>query len=263
MRVAAVQFRPTKGDKASSLAHLVRLATAAARGAHLVVLPEMAATGYVFPGPEAVRPLAETPDGPTFQALSRVAADAGAWVVAGLPERDGERLYNSALVISPSGSLEFTYRKTLLFQLDTTWASPGDSGYRYFATDAGTFGVGICMDLNDDRFIAWCRGSSLRAIAFPTNWVAQGVPVWPYWAWRLVGVDAALVAANTWGQDGEVAFAGRSAVVRGRDVLAAAAATGDGIIRAELRAPERVSSNSSRARAPGVQASPAPGARRD
>ena len=235
MRVAGVQFRAASGSLAASRRRLVRLARSAAVDADLLVLPEMAATGYAFDSFAAAQAVAETPDGETFAVLSAVAAAAGCWLVAGFPERAGDRLFNSAMVIRPDGELAFVYRKTMLFDAELPWATPGDSGYRAFDTDAGRFGVGICMDLNDDGFLGWCRGAALDALAFPTNWVDEGDPdPWDYWASRLGAEPAALVAANTWGTHGALRFCGRSAVLRQRVILAALPKRGDGILRTDL-----------------------------
>lgn len=232
MRVAAVQYKPIKGKLDASRDRLVELAHEAGAEADLVVLPEMAATGYIFPSKDAVREVAEEREGPTFQALREVSRARGTWLVSGFAERGGEQLYNSAMVINPDGELVFVYRKTMLYDADLIWATPGDSGYRRFQSEAGAFGVGICMDLNDPRFVMWCWRSQLDAIAFPTNWVDEGVDVWPYWLGRIGGSGAALVAANTYGEDGDVRFSGRSAILRGSTVLVGAKAEGDQIITA-------------------------------
>lgn len=236
MHVAAVQFKPRKGDPAAALARLIPLCEQAAAGQDLdlLVLPEMAATGYIFSSPEAIAPYAEAPTGPTFQALAPVAAAHRTWLVAGFPERDGDRLFNSALVINPRGELAFTYRKTLLFEADTLWASPGDSGYRAFESRRGDFTVGICMDLNDDDFVSWCAQRRPRAVAFPTNWLDQGVPVWPYWAWRMGGTESALVAANTYGPEAPIRFAGCSAILDQGVILAHSGPQRDAVITATL-----------------------------
>jgi len=231
MRVAAVQFKADQADLDGSRHRLLALATEAAQGADLVVLPEMATTGYLFESPAAVAAVAEKADGPTYTLLAAVAAQAGCWLVAGFPERDRGRLYNSAWVIDPRGALQFVYRKTLLFDADLPWATPGNSGYRRFETGAGAFGVGICMDLNDDDFVTWCRGADLDAIAFPTAWLEQGINVWRYWAWRLPRVAAALVAANTYGWERGIQFSGRSAILQQSRILAGAGLVGDHILR--------------------------------
>ncbi|HHO54306.1 MAG TPA: carbon-nitrogen hydrolase family protein [Deltaproteobacteria bacterium] len=242
MQVAAVQFKATPGDVAGSLRRCRALASQAARGADLVVLPEMAATGYIFEDRAAVAAVAEPAQGPTLDALAPIARAHRCWLVAGFPELDGGDLFNSALVIDPQGVLAWVYRKTLLYEEDLHWATPGGSGYRAFETAGGRFGVGICMDLNDDRFVAWLLEQRLDAIAFPTNWVhSDEVDVWRYWAWRLAGLDAALVAANTWGSGrcsrGQTRFSGRSTVLQRRTILAALPATGDGVIQASLSPP--------------------------
>ncbi len=242
MNLSAVQFKADKADVAASEQRLVALAAAAAVDADLVVLPEMAATGYLFADEAAATKVAQTARGSLFLALSAVARDAGCWIVAGFPERAEGGLYNSAMVIDRGGALAFVYRKTLLYSADLPWAQVGDSGYRVFDTGAGTFTVGICMDINDDAFVGWCRQERPDVIAFPTNWVHEDGNVWGYWAWRLMPLTSALVAANTYGSEsvGEgddlstTTFSGESAVLYERTIHAAAPFSGDAIIRATL-----------------------------
>ena len=234
MRLAAVQYKASKGEQDVSFEALRALAEQASAGADLVVFPEMAATGYLFDGEEQVSKVAEPARGPTFELLSPVAAAHGVWLVIGFPEVSDGRYYNSALVINPKGELAFCYRKTLLYEMDLPWAAPGDTGYRYFDTEWGRFGVGVCMDLNDDRFVQWAQASELDVIAFPTNWVEEGIDVWAYWGWRLQGCTAALVAANSYGAEGSIRFSGRSAIMKTNTIHAAAAPAGDQIIRALL-----------------------------
>ncbi|MEQ1507974.1 MAG: carbon-nitrogen hydrolase family protein [Myxococcota bacterium] len=237
MRIALVQYRRQHPVDVSRV-ELVGLATAAAVGSDLVVLPEMAVTGYAFAGPDAVRAVAEAPDGPTVASWAAVARGAGCWVVGGFPERDGDRLFNSAAIVDPRGALRFVYRKTLLYEADLPWAAPGDSGYRAFDAEHGRFGVGICMDLNDDGFVGWVNGADLDVIAFPTNWVRDpddSLDPWTYWAWRIDASGAALAAANTWGVDGGLSFTGRSAILHRRRLLGALGETGNGVVRATVR----------------------------
>ena len=71
--LAVCQFKPRRGARNSNLAALTKIAVEALEaGTRLIVLPEMAATGYRFPNPEAIRPMAEPPRGPTFRAFSRL-----------------------------------------------------------------------------------------------------------------------------------------------------------------------------------------------
>jgi predicted amidohydrolase len=231
--VSAVQYRPRR-DEGLEASRAALVALAAGPRCDLVVLPEMAVPGYVFADEAAARAVAEAPEGPTFQALRAVARARRAWVVAGFPELAEERLFNSAMIIDRRGHLHGVYRKTLLFEADLTWASPGDSGYLCVDSGAGRFGVGICMDLNDDRFIDWLRVEQPDAIAFPTNWVQEDGSVWEYWAWRMAGVRGALVAANRWGTEETTSFRGESAILRQNVLHAWAPPRGDGALTADL-----------------------------
>jgi predicted amidohydrolase len=233
MRVGIVQFKADKTDLPGSRDRLAALAGRAAVGADLVVLPEMAVTGYVFPDRAAVAAIAEPADGPTAAALGAVARATGSFVVCGFAERAGDALFNSAMVLDRAGDVVGVYRKTLLYEADLPWATPGDRPYPTFDTGNGTFGVGICMDLNDDRFVAWLAAARPDALAFPTNWVhSDDVDVWSYWAWRLQGLPTALVAANTWGTEEAVQFTGRSLVLTGLTARAWLPALGDGVATA-------------------------------
>lgn len=256
MRVAAVQFK-ARATFEASLEALLPLVRRAGQGADLVVCPEMALRGYAISTREQALAVAEPANGPTAAALAAIARDFGAWIVCGIPERAGDRVYNAAIVINAAGELAFCYRKTLLFEADEAWATPGDSGYRSFDTDNGRFGVGICMDLNDDRFLAWCAGAALDVIAMPTNWVASDDnDVHDYWRWRLmVGwpadlglpdatviadrprVDALLVAANSYGQEGVYQLEGRSSVLTWGRIVAQAPLFGDAVLTAALSRP--------------------------
>jgi len=241
--VAAVQYKARRRSLSASRDALVAaVERAAAGGARLVVFPEMAATGYIFSDREAVAAVAEPATGPTFQALRQVACRHHCALVGGFAEAAGDDLYNSAWVIDPDGELVSVYRKSLLYEADLGWATCGDGSYVRFEVEGASVVVGICMDLNDDRFTAFLRADPPDVVAFPTNWVREDVPtvdVWNYWAWRLLGVPSALVAANTWGREaapgvGPTWFTGRSAVLRDRVLLGALPAEGDGVLHVEV-----------------------------
>jgi predicted amidohydrolase len=248
VKLAAVQYRPPKGRPEEARLDLVRLLDeACGRGAELVVFPEMATSGYVWSNAAEVLPHAELRRGPTFRALSERARHHGAWVVCGLPERfhppgmrepsgrPAVRLYNSALVLSPDGALATCYRKVLLFEADETWAEPG---WRRAVcpTPFGRLAPGICMDLNDPRFIRHLFQGRADVLAFCTNWVDEGVDVHPYWAGRLAGWPGWTVAANTYGVDRGVRFSGRSAILApGGRVVATTGAEGDAVIVVDTR----------------------------
>ena len=227
--IAVLQFKPRRGARTSNLNRLVPIVEDALRaGVKLLVLPEMAATGYRFPNPDMVRPMSEPPRGATFRLLSPLAKEHGAWIVTGFVEDHDGRLFNSAMVINPEGKLEAVYRKRLLYIDDHTWANVGDLPYPVFQTPWGTATLGICMDMNDPRFVTHVKRVRADVVCFPTNWVDEGEDPRPYWAAQLRGWGGVLVAANRWGEEDEVGFCGRSSVLQNGQIVAEGPAEGDG-----------------------------------
>ena len=87
VRVAAVQFNSRLGDAGYNVAGLLDLCEqGAAAGCQLLVLPEMATTGYCLGSREALAPYVETVPGPTTERFGELAARHGCYVVVGLPE---------------------------------------------------------------------------------------------------------------------------------------------------------------------------------
>jgi len=149
--------------------------------ADLIVLPELFPTGYFFRSSEDLNQVAEPiPDGPTTEKLLSWSASLDATLVAGLAERDGSDLYNSAVVTTPDGQTH-RYRKVHLFYEETRLFSPGDLGFPVFdlETAAGTpyrLGVMVCFDW---YFPEAARSLALRGadvIAHPSNLVLPHCP---------------------------------------------------------------------------------------
>jgi predicted amidohydrolase len=148
LRVACIQTEPVIGDKAHNLKQtLTRVAEAAAAGANLVVLPELCSTGYVFATRQEAFALAEpVPEGPTTAAWAEAAARHDLHIVAGIAERDGDVLYNSAVVVGPQGYVG-RYRKNHLWAAENLFFEPGNLGMPVFRIGAGRIAVAICYDI--------------------------------------------------------------------------------------------------------------------
>src|SRR5512147_376380 len=102
MKIGYVQFNPTFGDVDRNLDK----AEALIEGAHadLLVLPELFNTGYLITSKEEIGTLAEeVPGGPTTQRLVAVAKRKSIHLVAGMAERSGANIFNSAILVSPDG----------------------------------------------------------------------------------------------------------------------------------------------------------------
>jgi len=108
MLVAAMQMEPAASVEAN-LAKIDRAAkSAAALGANLLVTPEMGSTGYAIW--DDIPRLAETQDGPIVQRVRDMSLAYSMAIVAGFPERDRDKVYNTAVTARPDGTQSF-YRK--------------------------------------------------------------------------------------------------------------------------------------------------------
>jgi len=144
MKAAFIQFNPVFGEVEDNIRKAVKLIKMTE--ADIIVLPELFNTGYLIVSKEEAFDLAEPlPGGKTTEALSVVAREKKAHIVAGLIERQDENLFNSAVVISPSGYLG-KYRKIHLFNEEKLWFQPGDVGFNVFDIGICKIGVMICFD---------------------------------------------------------------------------------------------------------------------
>ncbi len=172
VRVACIQMEPRVGRPEANLADtLTRIDAAAAAGARLIVLPELCASGYVFETRDEAFQLAEEiPGGPACRAWSDAAGRHGCHIVAGVAERAGDKLFNSAVLIGPQGHVG-TFRKMHLWAAENLFFEPGDLGFPVFATPLGRIGMLICYDGWFPEAYRLCALQGADIICVPTNWV--------------------------------------------------------------------------------------------
>jgi N-carbamoylputrescine amidase len=162
-------------------------------GADIVVLPELAISGYVVE-PDLALSVAENVDGPTLDAMRAVAARGDGIIVYGFCEEADGNLYNTVVAVDANGVL-LHYRKLHLFDREKEAYTPGDLGLPVVETRFGVLGACICYDL---RFVEVLRSLSLRGadlVFAPAAWVGgfdRTVPT----AGATRHVDSVLAQAN-------------------------------------------------------------------
>lgn len=163
MRIACLQFNPSLGNVQRNIQRADSLLSASSSKLHdldLLVLPELAFTGYNFPSLSAISPYLEpTSSGPSTTWALATAKRLNCAVSVGYPEittpstspspptaplaQDTSprpatnptpppappHRYNSTVTVSPTGTILAHYRKTFLYYTDSTWASPSPSGF--------------------------------------------------------------------------------------------------------------------------------------
>jgi predicted amidohydrolase len=173
LSAAVVQTEPRFGDVEANREAALALVPARC---DLAVLPELMTTGYQFRDRAELASLAEpVPDGPTCDALRTHAARTGTTLVAGLAEAAGEKLFNTAVLVRPDGTVE-RYRKLHLFWDEKLVFDAGDLGLPVFAACGTTVGMMICFDWLFPEATGTLARRGARVIAHPSNLVLPHGP---------------------------------------------------------------------------------------
>jgi N-carbamoylputrescine amidase len=152
LSIGLVQHACTE-DRAANLAtSTTGIRDAAARGAKLVLLPELHAGVYFCQSEDPARfDQAEPIPGPTTQTLSTLAKELGITIVGSVFERRAAGVYyNTAVVLDPAGQLLGRYRKMHIPDdpgyYEKFYFTPGDQGFTTITADAARLGVLVCWD---------------------------------------------------------------------------------------------------------------------
>jgi predicted amidohydrolase len=153
--VGFYQFYPRFGRVEENLTRVV--SALRSRRADIIVLPELAFTGYFFKDRQETFALAEDPkDSPTLNRLITLCREQEFYLVTGFAEREGHKVYNSAFLIGPEG-LVHTYRKLHLFNTEKRCFDPGNLPLRVTEIRGMRVGMMVCFD--------WAFPEVARALA--------------------------------------------------------------------------------------------------
>src|SRR5262249_55556422 len=131
---------------------LARIRESAKRGAQVICTQELFRSQYFCQLEDpTVFDLAESIPGPTTETLGKLAKELGVVIVASLFERRTAGIYhNTAAVLDADGSLLGIYRKMHIpddpLYYEKYYFTPGDLGFKTFATRFGRIGVLVCWD---------------------------------------------------------------------------------------------------------------------
>ena len=167
MRLAILQMQAKAGDVAANLARIERAAEdAAAQGAHLLVAPELAVTGYGAGA--AMAALAEPANGPAARRLAALSARLGIALIVGFAERDGDTVWNSALYIDGNRP-PVTYRKAHLYgPYERGLFAPASPTATVFDHRGVKTGMLICYDVEFPETVRRLAQAGAALVIVPT-----------------------------------------------------------------------------------------------
>ena len=232
IRAGFIQFTPVLGDIERNI-QLLRDLLQQVRDVDIVVLPELAGTGYNFRSKQQAYDLSEQlPDGRFTSFLAESAKELQCHIVAGINEQDGHLLYNTAVLIGPEGYIG-KYRKLHLFMNEKDIFEPGNTGLPVFDINGYKTGILICFDYLAPEIWRILAQKGADLICHPSNLLTQNafisVP-----GHALVN-RIFVITANRTGQEYELEFCGNSMVVNPKgEVICQAGGTGDAVLSCEL-----------------------------
>jgi predicted amidohydrolase len=237
VRIAIYQCEPRPIDVAANLDRLARAAgEAAARGAKLLLCPEMFLTGYNIGGP-AARRLAETSDGASASAVAEIARGSGLAILYGYPERDAnDVIYNAVQLVGRDGGRLANYRKTHLFgELDRSMFSASATQSPLLDIAGWRLGLLICYDVEFPENTRRLALAGADLILAPTaNMAPYEVVATTIVPARAFENQVYLAYANYCGSEGQVKYCGLSCIAAPDGTDAARAGHGESLIVGEL-----------------------------
>jgi N-carbamoylputrescine amidase len=245
VRIATAQYAPAVGDlEGNRRAALHWIEAAAAEGASLLVLPELASSGYVFESDEEAAGLAEPTTGAFVAEVAGACGRHDLVVCAGVNEQAGDCRHNSAVLIG-AGGVVATYRKLHLFNDEQSWFRAG-GGVPVAELPFGRVGMLICFDLWFPEVARSLALQGAEIICVPTNWVSsfkrtvyddRGYCQGDYMAMAAAAANGCVVAcADRVGTERGVRFLGASIIVGadGWPVAGPAPAADEALLVAEV-----------------------------
>ncbi|MDX1518927.1 MAG: nitrilase-related carbon-nitrogen hydrolase [Gammaproteobacteria bacterium] len=207
------QFRPLFGKIRHNLNKVVR--TLDKVDADLVVLPELAFTGYYFTDKEEAYDMAQdVTSSPIIDSLSELCRRKNFHIVSGFCEKYLDDCFNSSLLIGPGG-LEHVYRKIHLFNEEKNVFTPGDTPLQVNEIGDVKIGIMVCFDWLFPEVTRTLALQGADIICHPSNlvlaWCQQTMIT------RCLENRVFAITANRYGADkrpkGELRFTGKSQVV--------------------------------------------------
>ena len=170
MKIGFLQFEPKHLDSTFNAKFIQIILDSA--DFDLMVLPELANTGYLHDDQTALFDTSEPADGSGIFLSSLIAAarEHDACIISGFSEREGSRLYNSAVAVDESGVINH-YRKTHLFYKEKGLFKPGDSGFSVFGFRGVIIGMMVCFDWFFPESARTLALKGAQIIAHPANLV--------------------------------------------------------------------------------------------
>ena len=231
MKIALIQFAPVFGNLKANIESLKHLLYKA-KDADLVVLPELANTGYNFESREEASLLSETTKGSVFlDFIKESCLQYNFTIATGFLEKEEKKLYNSAILMNANGIIGI-YRKLHLFMKEKIIFEKGNKELLVFSVGGVKIGMLVCFDWMFPEVWRKLALQGADIILHPSNLVlpyAQSVIP----SYALVN-RVFIATANRIGSEKELSFTGKSIIADPKGVILAQAGIQEEIVFADI-----------------------------
>lgn len=250
MKIGYFQFKP---EACNPDENIDKIETALRdKNFDLIVLPELANSGYLFSSFDELKKTSdEIPGGIFCGALKKIAKDKNAAVVSGICEKAGDKYYNSSVLVYPSGEIK-TYRKLHLFYDEKLWFAKSENPFEVYAFQNDNvkdvkLGMMICFD--------WIFPESARTLALkgaqilchPSNLVmpyCQDAMVTRALENRIFTITCNRTGTDTDKEGNKLSFTGMSEICRPNgDIIRRGSKENDEVFIVEINSEEALDKN--------------------
>ncbi len=211
LKIGFFQFKPKHGKPEENL-KFIESYSDKIKEADIIVLPELATTGYVFHSKEELLPLAdEIPEGKQSKFFSDLAKNTDTLIITGLAEREEDRLFNSQAAFYPDGKV-VRYRKLHLFYKEKQLFEPSDNEPAIIDYKGVKIGLMICFDWAFPEHARLLMLKGAQILAHSSNLVLPGLG---QAGMRIRSIENRVfsITANRFGEEDGVKFTGKSQIV--------------------------------------------------
>lgn len=178
VRVAVCQILSIDGDREGNFRRIeYALAEAKAARADIAAFPESVILGWE--NPDAHRMAAPIP-GADSDRIAALARKYGLMISIGLDEKDGGKLYDSAILVDDTGKILWKHRKinVLAWLMDPPYSEGREENIGVIETKFGRIGLVICADTFGDKIAHRIEELAPDLMLVPYGWAAP-VEQWP------------------------------------------------------------------------------------
>lgn len=239
--VATVQMKPELGNVGNNLVKMSDYIADIVRDhkVDLIIFPELAISGYEL-GMQFTE-LAQRVPGAAVNLLAQRAADAGVYLAFGMPTKEKVEsiLYNSAVLIGPSGDLLGVYHKVHLRGEERMAFREGFKLPVFETGEIGKIGLLIGWDLAFPEVARVMALEGAELLCCLGSWERQFIEDWRIYV-RARALENAIffAAANRIGEDVTLHFGGESLIVDPRGKIHAALSVETEVLREMQREQE-------------------------